>query len=153
MTTCVFHDTAAQIHDRRIFEIVEEAYIRGENVVVFTGTEDRAAEIDRFLWILRQDSFIPHQIIRGDGDGISVPVAIVTREWNPYTSGILVADGHCSTKFALGFRLIHEFVDRSTAEIQEACRHRFRAYRDKNIAVEYLKTGTWKGDVPNKQGH
>ena len=148
MNACIFHDTAASLHDRRVFEIVEEAYNRREKVVVYTGSEERASEIDRFLWILRQDSFIPHQMMRGHEDSVSVPVAIVTTEWNPLDAGTLIVDGHCSLEFAACFDVIHEFVDRSSPEIQEACRDRFRAYRDKNIPVEYLKTGVWEGVVP-----
>ncbi|MBN2319343.1 MAG: DNA polymerase III subunit chi [Acidobacteria bacterium] len=148
MNGCIFHDTAGSPHDRRVFEIVEEAYNRREKVVVFAGSEERAAEIDRFLWILRQDSFIPHQVVRGYEDSLSVPVVIVTTEWNPLDAGTLIADGHCRMEFAKEFEIIHEFVDRSSPEIRDACRDRFRAYRDKNIPVEYLKTGVWKGVIP-----
>jgi DNA polymerase IIIc chi subunit len=145
MNACIFHDTDASLHDRRVFEIVDEAYNRGETVVVFTGTEERAAEIDRFLWILRQESFIPHKIALAQDEKITVPVVIVTSEWNPAGAGILIVDRHCRLEYAAGFDMIHEFVDRSSPETQEACRKRFRAYRDKKISVEYLKTGLWKG--------
>jgi DNA polymerase IIIc chi subunit len=147
MNACIFHDTEASLHDRRVFEIVEDAYSRREKVVVFAGSEGRAAEIDRFLWILRQDSFIPHLVLHGHENSVSVPVAIVTTEWNPYKSCVLIADGRCSLEFSAGFGMIHEFVDRSSPEAQEACRDRFRAYRDKKIPVEYLKTGVWKGSL------
>ncbi len=145
MKICIFHDTADSLHDRRVFEIVEEAYDRREKVLVYAGLEERAAEIDRFLWILRQDSFIPHRVIRGHEDVFPVPVAIVTAEWNPLDAGILIADGHCSLEFAAGFDVIHEFVHHSSPEIKEVCRERFRVYRDQKISVEYLKTGVWDG--------
>jgi DNA polymerase IIIc chi subunit len=148
MSACIFHDTAASEHDRRIFEITEEAYGRRENVVIYAGSESRAAEIDRFLWILKQESFIPHGILKGYADSVAVPVSVVTQEWNPCGSAILIADGHCSLEYASGFRIIHEFVDRSSPAKQEACRERFRRYRDKGIPVEYLKTGAWKGSRP-----
>lgn len=148
MNACIFHDTAASEHNRRIFEIVEDAYVRRENVVVYAESDSRAAEIDRFLWILKQESFIPHGILKGYEDNVAVPVAVVTREWNPYGEAILVADGHCSLEYASGFPIIHEFVDRSSPAMQEACRERFRRYRDKGIPVEYLKIGVWRGFRP-----
>jgi DNA polymerase IIIc chi subunit len=150
MSACIFHDTAASLHDRRVFEIVEEVYSRREKVLVYAGSEERAAEIDRFLWIIRQDSFIPHQVMHGHEDLSTVSVAIVTTEWNPFDAEILIADGHCSLEFAAGFEVIHEFVDHASPKITEMCRGRFRAYRDKNIPVEYLKTGVWTGATPNK---
>ena len=147
-TACIFHDTDASLHDRRVFEIVDEAYGRSQNVVLYAGSEERAAEIDRFLWILRQDSFIPHRFARRREEAVAEPVAILTEEWNPYGSAVLIADGHCSIEFALGFSVIHEFVYRSSPGIQQTCRERFRAYREKKIDVEHLKTGVWKGPVP-----
>ncbi|MBN2241656.1 MAG: DNA polymerase III subunit chi [Acidobacteria bacterium] len=150
MTGCIFHDTEATLHDRRVFEIVEEAYNRKEKVLIYAGSEERAAEIDRFLWILRQESFIPHRIIRGHEVSSPVPVVIVTMEWNPLEAGILIADGHCSLDFAVGFEIVHEFVYRSSPEIHEACRSRYRAYRDRKILAEHLKNGVWRGAVPKK---
>ena len=148
-TVCIFHDTNDSLHDRRVFEIVEEAYGRRQNVVLYTDSEERAAEIDRFLWILRQDSFIPHQVLRHINETVLAPIVILTEEWKPFKSCILVADSHCSIEFACGFSVIHEFVYRTSPQIHESCRDRYRSYSDKKIPVEYLKTGVWQG-VPAK---
>ena len=145
MNACIFHDTSAQLHDHRVFEIVEDAYNRREKVLIFASSDERAAEIDRFLWIIRQDSFIPHKIVHETDGSSGVSVTIVTTEWNPLQAGILIADGHCSLEFAFGFSMIHEFVSRSSPEIQQVCRNRYRAYMEAKIPVEYLKTGVWKG--------
>jgi DNA polymerase-3 subunit chi len=139
MKACIFHDLNPGQRDRKLFEIVEHAYNQHAQTVIYAPNEARAAVIDRFLWILRQESFIPHKIFLKKDPDQSIPVAIVTSEINPVDASILVADGHCSLEFAAGFEMIHEFVDRSSAEIQEACRERFRAYRDRKIPVEHLK--------------
>ena len=147
---CIFHDTDSSVHDRRIFEIVEEAYGRRARVVIFAGSEERAQNLDKCLWILRQDSFIPHKILGNCEEAMDVPVAIILHEWRPFHDGILVADGHCSIEFAFGFSIIHEFVYRTSPDIQEKCRNRFREYRERGIPVEYLKTGVWKGSMPKQ---
>ena len=139
MKACLFHDVSPGQRDRKLFEIVEHAYGQRANTLVYAANEARAAVIDRLLWILRQEAFIPHRIILKDEPDPSVPVAIVTAEINPVYASVLVADGHCSLKFAADFDTIHEFVDRSSAETQEACRERFRAYRDRKIPVEHIK--------------
>lgn len=139
MKACIFHDVSPGQRDRKLFEIVEHAYNQGEHVLVYAPNEARAAVIDRFLWILRQESFIPHRIILKDEPDPSVAVAIVTSEINPVGAAVLVADGHCSLKFGAGFEAIHEFVDRSSADTQEACRERFRGYRERQIPVEHIK--------------
>lgn len=139
MNSCIFHDTDPALQDRRLFEIVEQAYNRQEKVLIFAQTAERAAAIDRNLWTLKQESFIPHEIFSDNDPESSVPVAIVGRELNPINAGILVADGHCSPEFAMAFDFVHEFVNRSSPRMQEACRDRFRAYRARQIPVEYSK--------------
>jgi DNA polymerase IIIc chi subunit len=139
MKACIFHDVSAGQRDRKLFEIVEYAYSHRARAVIYASNEARAAVIDRFLWILRQESFMPHKIILKDELDTSVPIAIVTAEINPVDGSVLIADGHCSLEFAVGFETIHEFVDRSSAETQESCRVRFREYRDRKIPVEHVK--------------
>jgi DNA polymerase-3 subunit chi len=139
MKSCVFHDVGPGRQDRQLFEIVEHAYSRREKVLIFAQSEERAVALDRMLWILRQESFIPHRIFSGNKPDTAVPVAIVTAEINPIGARILIADGHCSLDFACDFDSVHEFVQRSSPEVQESCRNRFRAYRARQIPVEHLK--------------
>jgi DNA polymerase III subunit chi len=139
MRACVFHDTESSLQDRRLFEIVERAYNQHQKVVIFTTTQERAAAIDRTLWIIKQESFIPHKILGDHEREPGVPVVIVTGEHNPIGADILIADGHCSLEFVSEFDVVHEFVNRSSPELHEACRERFRSYKAKQIPVEHIK--------------
>jgi DNA polymerase IIIc chi subunit len=139
MSACIFHDTDYALRDRRLFEIVEAAYGRREKVLIFAATEERASVIDRTLWVLKQDAFIPHKVISHLEADSEVPVGIVAAEINPSGASVLISDGHCSLEFAAGFESIHEFVDRSSPDRHEACRSRFRAYRARQIPVSYSK--------------
>lgn len=140
MTSCIFHDIGAAQREPKLFEIVENAYRQRQKVLVFARTAARADTIDRMLWVFRQEAFIPHKILNAKDAADTVPVGIVTGEENPIAADVLVADGHCSLEFASGFSVIHEFVDRSSPETQEACRERYRAYQARRIAVEYEKS-------------
>lgn len=139
MKACLFHDTSPGQQERKLFEIVEHAYSQHLHVLIYAQNEERAAAIDRFLWILKQEAFIPHKIFSGNEPDSSVTIAIVASEINPVDAKILIAEGHCSLEFAGTFDTIHEFVNRSSPEIQEACRERFRSYRAIQIPVEHLK--------------
>jgi DNA polymerase IIIc chi subunit len=139
MNHCIFHDVGSGRQDRRIFEIVEQAYNRHERVLIFTQDAERAASIDRTLWIIKQEAFIPHKIFNRNETDPSVPIGIVTDEINPVEARILIADGHCSLDFTCGFEFVHEFVNRTSPQMQEACRDRFRGYRERQIPVEHLK--------------
>ena len=139
MATCFFHNADFAQRDQKLFEIVEAAYQQHDKILIFSDSRERAVIIDRFLWSLKQDSFIPHKIFSDPGPEENVPVGIVIQEINPIGASILIADGHCGFDFAAAFKTVHEFVDRSTPERHEACRRRFKAYRDMQFAVEYLK--------------
>jgi DNA polymerase-3 subunit chi len=139
MKHCLFHDVGPGRQDRRLFEIVEQSYNGHQKVLIFVQDETRAAALDRTLWIIKQESFIPHKIFGRDESDPTVPVGIVTSEINPVDARILIADGHCGLEFACKFDRIHEFVNRGSSQLQEACRERYRAYRDRQINVEYIK--------------
>ena len=139
MTVCVFHDTTPATHERQLFEVVEQAFNRREKVLVYARNVERAAAVDRSLWIAKQEAFIPHKVFGPDESDPDIRVAIVYGEYNPIAAKILVADGHCSLDYSCGFDSIHEFVNRSSPDIQQACRDRFRDYRSRQIPVEYSK--------------
>jgi DNA polymerase-3 subunit chi len=139
MRQCAFHDTDGMLRDRKLFELVEQVYEQAGKVVVFAATDERAAAIDRLLWIHRQESFIPHEVFRSVSPGSSLTIVIVTEELNPIGAEMLIADGHCNIEFAMRFKDIHEFVDRSSPQMHEACRNRFRAYRTGGIDPKHVK--------------
>jgi DNA polymerase IIIc chi subunit len=136
---CIFHDIGPGRQDRRLFEIVEQAYNRHERVLIFAQNDERAAAIDRTLWIIKQEAFIPHKIFGRTESDPTVPIGIVTAEINPVEARILIADGHCNLDFACGFDQVHEFVNRASPQMQESCRDRYRAYRARQISIEHLK--------------
>jgi len=80
MSACEFHDTEFALHDRRLFEIVEQAYRKLEKVLIFARSAERAEAIDRFLWVLKQEAFIPHKVLAGQEDDCEVPVASSPRK-------------------------------------------------------------------------
>jgi DNA polymerase III subunit chi len=145
MTRCIFHDVGPGLRDRRLFDVVEEVYGQKQKAVVFAPGEERARDLDRLLWIMRQESFIPHMVVREPRIDDPLPVALVTTESNPIGATTLVADGHCSLEFALAFETVHEFVDRSSPQVHQACRDRYRAYQSRGASVHYAR-----GDGPGQ---
>jgi DNA polymerase III subunit chi len=139
MNQCIFHDVGPGQQDRRLFEIVEQAYNRRERVLIFVADEARATSIDRTLWIMKQEAFLPHRIFGQNDADPTVPIGIVASEINPVEARILIADGHCSFDFACGFDSVHEFVNHSSPQMLEASRDRYRTYRSKQIPINHIK--------------
>jgi DNA polymerase-3 subunit chi len=143
MNECFFHDAPDNRREYLLFDIVERAYNGKNRILVFTSDRERAVALDRMLWILRQESFIPHRIFepgeKMEEADAEAPVGIVTTEENPIGANVLVADEHCALDFACRFDAAHEFVDHSSPGRIEACRSRFRDYRERQIPVRHIK--------------
>jgi DNA polymerase IIIc chi subunit len=139
MTSCIFHDSSPATRERQVFELAEQAYNQRRKVVIFVRDEARAIALDRALWIVKQEAFMPHRIFGANEADPDIRIAIVTNEMNPIAADVLIADGQCKLEFACEFDSIHEFVDRSTPEIHQACRDRFREYRARQVPVDYAK--------------
>lgn len=57
--------------------LIERLYSSGKRVAVWMSDRGRAAVLDEYLWTFAQNSFVPHAIWDGVGDG-DEPVVIVT---------------------------------------------------------------------------
>lgn len=139
MSECIFHDASDNRKDTLIFEIAEQAYRTKNKVVIYVPNAERADTLDRLLWILRQESFIPHRIFKSGETDEGTAVGIATAEENPVAASILIADGHCSLDYALGFDAVHEFVVHESPQMLDACRARFREYRTRQVAISHIK--------------
>lgn len=139
MRNCTFMDIRTSSREKKIFEIIERLYNDGSTALLFTSSEERANELDSFLWTFRQESFIPHRIFLYDEENPLEKVAIVFREFNPLETKNLIADAPCSLKFALKFDQVYDFVDHSTKEKLEASRERYKIYKGKDFNLHYEK--------------
>jgi DNA polymerase-3 subunit chi len=82
MTEILFYHLEAQPLERVIPVLLEKSLERGWNVVVETGSDERAEALDALLWTYRDDSFLPHARAGGDADHLQ-RILITTRPHNP----------------------------------------------------------------------
>lgn len=139
MKNCYFIDLESKDKDRMIFAIVEQIYKDNGKVIIFTKNIERAEEIDRFLWILKQESFLPHKIFKYEEPDALEPIAIVTQEFNPINSDTIILDEPCSIEFAKNFKNIYDFVDKTTEESLKKSRERYAKFKDLKYNMFYQK--------------
>ncbi len=82
MTEILFYHLEAQPLEKVLPVLLEKSLERGWSVVVETGSEERAADLDNKLWTYSDESFLPHALAGGDADHLQ-PVLITTRPHNP----------------------------------------------------------------------
>lgn len=136
---CIFIDTQSKDKDKIIFNIVENNYKNGKKTVIFTADEERANYIDRFLWVFKQESFIPHKIFKYKEEETLESVAIVLEEFNPIDADKVILDAPASLDFVKNFQEVYDFVDYSSKTALQESRMRFKNFRDSGFVMQYQK--------------
>ncbi|GAB4439131.1 MAG: hypothetical protein OHK0040_10600 [bacterium] len=136
---CYFFDTTETEKDRLIFELVYRIFNKNEKVVIYTDTDERANDLERFLWVYKQEAFIPHKIFRYEEKDAMEKVAIVTEELNPIDANKIILDVPCSSTFASNFEVIFDFADRSSEKKIKESRMRYKLFRDMGYTMYYQK--------------
>jgi len=134
---CNFIDTSEK--DKKIFEIILNQYKENHKVVIFTNNEERAEYLDRFLWVFKQEAFIPHKIFKYVEEDALESIAIVVDEINPINAKKVILDTPSSLDFATSFYEVFDFVDNSSSKTLKESRERFKRYRDAGFSMNYEK--------------
>lgn len=136
MKSAIFLNIKEKDKNKLLFELIERFYYEGEKVVIFTSTQERANELDRFIWIYKQESFIPHKIFTYSEEDALEKIAIVYNKLNPFSANVLIVYDKCDLDFALNFEKIYEFVEHTKEAIIES-RKRYKFYKDKGYVMHY----------------
>ena len=122
-----------------VCRVAEKAWKAGHCVLVQTVSTADTARLDQLLWTFRQDSFVPHDVIR-DANGPSVEELRETRIWlgagpvPPSMQDVLINLTDDVPLAFTQFARIAEVVDGSD-DSRSSGRERFRYYRDSNCDV------------------
>lgn len=136
MKSATFLNVRDKDKNKVLFELVERFYYEGQKVVIFTASIDMANELDRFIWVYKQESFIPHKIFTYSETDSLENIAIVIDNLNPISAQILIAYDKCDMSYALTFEKIFEFVENSKDAIIES-RRRYKFYKDNGYVMHY----------------
>jgi DNA polymerase-3 subunit chi len=139
MKNCYFIDLHNQDKNKKIFALVEQIYRDQKKAIIYTSSIERAEEIDRILWILKQESFIPHKIFKYEESDALEPIGIVTQEINPINAQIIILDSPCKIEFAKKFSTIYDFVDKSSEEALKISRERYIKFKELKYNMFYQK--------------
>lgn len=136
MKSAIFINVKEKDKKKLLFELVERFYHEGERVVIYCSNEDIANDIDRFLWVFKQESFIPHKIFKYIEEDALEKIAIVYTEQNPILTKILISYDKCDLAFASTFEKVYEFVEPSKEAIIES-RKRYKFLKENGYLMHY----------------
>jgi DNA polymerase-3 subunit chi len=112
--------------------IAERAYLAKQSVVVWTDDASVLPRLDEMLWTFGDGSFVPHDVVSGEGSVCEAPVALTTGALPQGHADVLLNLGNSIPAFFEKFARVAEFLD-ARPEVRAAGRDRFKTYRGKSI--------------------
>lgn len=119
--------------------VAEKARRAGHRVLIHCVDDDRVRHMDRLLWTLWEDSFIPHGRIGRDDSQLN-PILIGDGTTDVDEHDILVNLELDVPLFFSRFERLIECVDHDEA-VKASGRERFRYYREHGYAIESHRVG------------
>jgi len=119
---------------RHLCELADEFFAQGYRVLVLVEDDNQGVTLDRFMWVWKKGSFLPHAYDNGTLECLDEPVVITAREENANGAQVLIAGRQCALEFARQFQVVIDFAAVYDEELRAVARERFRAYREAGFA-------------------
>ena len=108
MPKIIFYKTAPLEVEKTLFSLIDKTLKKNLNSILIFEDNKKLDLINDFLWVHKQDSFLPH--LKNDDEvstEIDIPIYLTTKEENPYDAEILFSiDGYIPKKIDNFDRLI-----------------------------------------------
>jgi DNA polymerase-3 subunit chi len=119
---------------RIICQQVEEAFKQERRILIATPNEEAAKYIDRLLWRVPEESFLPHQIEKGPNQSWIAITTTDTHNWNQ-ASILLNLCAEISPIYDQ-FEAIHELLDETHPEKYQQSQKKWAEYESKKLQVK-----------------
>lgn len=134
----VLKSPAGTERQRTACRLAEKAWQRGHRVFIHTDSVEAAKHIDDMLWSYRQDSFVPHAMLR---DRLEVeeserePVLVGDGAVEPSDIDVLINLAEAVPSFAARSTRVAEIVAGDDSS-RRSGRTRYRHYRDQGVEIQ-----------------
>lgn len=131
-----FYHVTRQSPLQALARLMEKAYGQGLRVLIRVPSEERAREVDTYLWTYNPGSFLPHGI-SGSDDNALQPVLIATDDVPHNQASILtLLDGVMPDDFSGFERVLYVFDGQDPAQTERARQH-WRQLKAANHSLAY----------------
>ncbi len=146
MAEVLFYHLTEKTLEQALPPLVEKCLERGWNVVIQGNVTERLEALDSHLWTWREDSFLPHSMVR-DGTEAMQPVWLSAQDDNPNKASVrFMVDGATPPDLSAYVRGVYLF-DGHDAEALAHARERWKAEKSAGHAVTYWQQkpdGGWE---------
>ena len=129
----ILRDNAEGDRYRLACRVAEKARLGGHRVVIHTRSAEEARHMDRLLWTLQEQSFVPHGLL-GEAEPAINTVLIGDAEQAHEEHDVLINLAMEVPTFFSRFERLAECVD-NDEDARSASRERYRFYRDRGYPL------------------
>ncbi|MDC3067791.1 DNA polymerase III subunit chi [Paracoccaceae bacterium] len=133
-----FYNSSDRDRLRDVSILIENLYLRNNRILVLSSDQETASILDNFLWIYKEESFVPHSM-QPNENGFPTPVFITTNidEFHRYQTllsinGILIEN----QKWA-GFKKIYYFFSENDINEKQNARLMWKNFSSQNLVCKY----------------
>lgn len=149
MTEVLFYQLTSRTLEEVLPGLLERCLERDWRVVVQSGSPERLQGLDAHLWTYRDESFIPHSMVRDETQGAQ-PVWLTSEDDNPNGASVrFLIDGARADDIGSYSRVIYLFDGYDNETLESAC-ERWKTEKAAGHEVTYWQqdeAGRW-----NKKG-
>lgn len=114
---------------------------QNKRVVIFSQSEEKIAEVDRFLWTQGKVKFLPHGT-KKDGNVERHPVYLTTENENPNNADFLVVLDDVDNEFLHSFKKAFYMFEGSDEVAKKLARKKWKEYKSTGHQLNYFKKNT-----------
>ncbi len=125
-------------------DIIENFYEKNVPTMVYVSDNKNASNLDRQLWVWKQESFIPHIILNSFADSPDESIIITTNESFPVlTDALILFDPYFSDSFNQ-YKYIIDFAEIYHPEKLKLSRERYKQLKNlEQYNLEFFKLGAF----------
>ena len=137
----VFIVLSSAVKEKIVCDLAEKCFLSHKRVVILVKDEYEAQQIDKLLWIWKQQSFVPHCFTSILDESFAESVVITTQVKQNPDFDILLTVHPVNWEIMDKFGMVIDFAEKYDSHALQESRNRFRKYKDKGITVTSMQPG------------
>jgi DNA polymerase-3 subunit chi len=130
----ILSEQASQSRELLACRLAEKAYHKQHHIYIHTASQEQASMLDNLLWTFNQGSFLPHDLLPGNGSP-AAPISIGYQDAPDIDYDVMINLSEAIPPFFSRFTRVAEVVDQAPASRSQA-RERYRFYRDRGYSLD-----------------
>jgi DNA polymerase-3 subunit chi len=137
----VFIVLSSAVKEKIVCDLAEKCFLSHKRVVILVKDENEAQQIDKLLWMWKQQSFVPHRYSESLDESFAESVVITTQVNKNPDFDILLTLHPVDWDILVKFGMVIDFAEKYDSHALQESRNRFRNFKEKGVSVSSMQPG------------